>query len=433
MARAFKTGITADGDIATGGVLKSTASAGDEGGQIDLTKSVTNTTLTTVVSIDVYQNRLRFFETGGTNRGYYIDISAGGSSVGTNLVGGGSGFTGAGTSITNITGAASNAMTITSAASGNGNLNLYAAGTGNVNIGSTSGSGGGSGTISIQPTTTSGATGGSLLLYAGASSNAAGVGGDVNVAGGAGTSGSTGGAVSIRGGSGNGSGDGNVYIGTSNTAAVALGNGSNVYLGSNATLQASPITGQLEYDTDKFYGTPNGNNSRGFIPAIHMVFANANSSATTSTTSVSPFAAANDVLSGLDAAKLYYFKGSYYLTSTFTSGTATVNMGFTFSNAPTKISYKFTTYPQTPGTTISRIGVVSSALTTAVTPAITATISYVVDFEGFFYTNATTGGTIAPFIAMSTTGSSTVATEFSYIQIQKIGSTGTAKIAGAWA
>lgn len=90
MPRAFRTGITVDGAIASSNVISSTQSSGDEGGQLDLAKSVTNTTLTTGVSIDVFQNRLRFFETGGTNRGYYIDISTGGAGVATNLVGGGS-------------------------------------------------------------------------------------------------------------------------------------------------------------------------------------------------------------------------------------------------------------------------------------------------------------------------------------------------------
>jgi len=61
-------------------------STGDEGGEIFLNKAVTNTSLTTGVTIDVFQNRVRIFETGGSNRGYYLDISAGGNSVGTNLV-----------------------------------------------------------------------------------------------------------------------------------------------------------------------------------------------------------------------------------------------------------------------------------------------------------------------------------------------------------
>jgi hypothetical protein len=66
-------------------------SFGDEGGEIFLNKPSTNTTITNGVTIDIYQNRLRFFEQGGSARGFYLDITAGGNSAGTNLVGGGSG------------------------------------------------------------------------------------------------------------------------------------------------------------------------------------------------------------------------------------------------------------------------------------------------------------------------------------------------------
>ena len=90
MAREFKTGITAEGDITSSNNLRSSQSAGDEGGQIFLNKAVTNTTIASGVNIDVYQNKLRFWEDGGTNRGFYIDITGGGASVGTNLVSGGS-------------------------------------------------------------------------------------------------------------------------------------------------------------------------------------------------------------------------------------------------------------------------------------------------------------------------------------------------------
>ena len=87
----WNSSISISGDITTtAGKLQSTASAGDEGGEIFLDKSVTNTTLNGGVTIDVYQNKLRFFEQGGTARGYYIDISGGGAGVATNLVSGGS-------------------------------------------------------------------------------------------------------------------------------------------------------------------------------------------------------------------------------------------------------------------------------------------------------------------------------------------------------
>jgi microcystin-dependent protein len=67
---------------------------GDEGGEILLEKSDTNTTISgTGVTVDVYQNKLRFFEQGGTARGAYIDITAASAGVGSNLLSGGSGAT----------------------------------------------------------------------------------------------------------------------------------------------------------------------------------------------------------------------------------------------------------------------------------------------------------------------------------------------------
>ena len=49
--------------------------------------AATNTTLSGSVAIDIYQNRLRIFETSGSNRGVFIDLANGASSsVGTNLL-----------------------------------------------------------------------------------------------------------------------------------------------------------------------------------------------------------------------------------------------------------------------------------------------------------------------------------------------------------
>lgn len=60
--------------------------AGDEGGEILLSKPITNTTLTgSGITIDSYQNKIRFFEQGGAARGAYIDITACAAGVGTNL------------------------------------------------------------------------------------------------------------------------------------------------------------------------------------------------------------------------------------------------------------------------------------------------------------------------------------------------------------
>jgi hypothetical protein len=73
------------GSITTSGSLRSINSSGDEGGEIFLSKSVTSTTLTGGVTIDVWQNRLRMFEQGGSARGYYLDITKGGDSVTSDL------------------------------------------------------------------------------------------------------------------------------------------------------------------------------------------------------------------------------------------------------------------------------------------------------------------------------------------------------------
>lgn len=83
--------LTVNNDITANGTLVSNFSAGDEGGEIRLALAQTNTTLNTSVTIDINQNRLRIFESGGTNRGGYFDITALAAGVGTDLLAGGSG------------------------------------------------------------------------------------------------------------------------------------------------------------------------------------------------------------------------------------------------------------------------------------------------------------------------------------------------------
>lgn len=81
------TTLTATG-IISGSELTSSLSSGDEGGQINLAQPQTNTTMGGGVTIDVYQNKLRFFEQGGSARGVYIDLTTASGGVGTNLLGG---------------------------------------------------------------------------------------------------------------------------------------------------------------------------------------------------------------------------------------------------------------------------------------------------------------------------------------------------------
>lgn len=80
------TSLSSTGNVTAGQNLVSNFSSGDEGGEITLNKPVTNTSINTSVTIDVWQNRLRIFETGGSNRGAFIDLSAATSGVGSNLL-----------------------------------------------------------------------------------------------------------------------------------------------------------------------------------------------------------------------------------------------------------------------------------------------------------------------------------------------------------
>jgi len=68
-------------------LISVTNSTGDEGGEILLAKPVTNTSLVgTGITVDAYQNKIRFFEQGGTARGAYIDLTECSGGAGTNLL-----------------------------------------------------------------------------------------------------------------------------------------------------------------------------------------------------------------------------------------------------------------------------------------------------------------------------------------------------------
>lgn len=78
--------VNSPGSVTAAVNLVSNFSAGDEGGEVQLAKPQTNTTIAGAVSIDVYQNKLRIFENGGTSRGVYVDLTTAGAGVTTNLL-----------------------------------------------------------------------------------------------------------------------------------------------------------------------------------------------------------------------------------------------------------------------------------------------------------------------------------------------------------
>jgi hypothetical protein len=88
--------VTGDANVA--GKLSVTASSGDEGGEIFLAAPA-NTSLGGGITIDAYQNKIRFFEQGGNARGAYIDLTACANGAATNLLTGGGGGGGTVTSV----------------------------------------------------------------------------------------------------------------------------------------------------------------------------------------------------------------------------------------------------------------------------------------------------------------------------------------------
>jgi hypothetical protein len=80
--------ISASGNVEAGINLISKYSVADEGGEIQLARPQTNTSISGSVVIDINQNRVRIFESNSPNRGGYWDITTLGAGVGTNLAGG---------------------------------------------------------------------------------------------------------------------------------------------------------------------------------------------------------------------------------------------------------------------------------------------------------------------------------------------------------
>ena len=80
------------------GILTLPRMGGDEGGEINFVVPATNTTLSTRVVLDVYQDRLRIFD--GNTKGAYIDLSQAATGVGTLLNNRVSGLVNAGTFVT---------------------------------------------------------------------------------------------------------------------------------------------------------------------------------------------------------------------------------------------------------------------------------------------------------------------------------------------
>lgn len=206
-----------------------------------------------------------------------------------------------------------------------------------------------------------------------------------------------------------------------------------------ATTAAPNTTGALGYNGDRFSGNNQGAAAGlGMIPLTHQAVSAAAVSYTT-TTLTTPFATANDTFT-LQTSKLYYFKMQIPWTVTAFTTATTLLFSPTMTNAPVNFFYRYITYPQTGAaisTTNSFIGSYSVAgsvpVSQIISPSLTATGSWVTEIEGWFTSNATTGGTLLPQLALTANTTLTVtANQFTNITLQKLGTSAETGF-GGWA
>ena len=358
-------------------------------------------------------------------------------------------------------------------------LNLTTTGISTVN---TSGA---SGAITISSGTTSsgvgGVTSGSVTIGTGAGAGTGNNSGAIVVRTGAG-SGSTGnsGSVTIDSGAFSGAGTaGAISIGTVNASAITIGrsgltttvggnltadqvfatsngSGTNFKVGDDAWLgdinlsntisirgQQTAANGYLTFGNSD--GTALGRAGSGpltyggeKVSYSSKVFSHAPATAgpSASSVTVSAFAAANDVLSGLTAATLYAFTAKYFITTSYTSGIYTMALLFTFNNAPASIKYSFKTYPQTVGTAMKAMGVGTSTTLDPLNGTQSASGSWLVEVDGYFTSHATLASTLTPQVQInpSAGGTSSASVQVgSWIEIEKLGTNSQSLIAGNWA
>ena len=419
MSRSFKTGITADGDVSAGGVLKSTASSGDEGGQIDLTKSVTNTTLTTGISIDVFQNRLRFFETGGTNRGYYIDISGGATSVGTNLVGGGGGMTNPMTTLGDIIYGGSSG-TATSLAGNTTSTVKFLTSTGSGSAATAP-----AWTAFSGPNFTSSAT--SQMIYAPAPGSWA------TLSTGTGVTTALGSAVT---------GSGGIVLataptvtglvtaaGTSSVAPITMTSGTNL---------TSPSAGAHEYDGTALYGTTSTTHGRGVIPT--MLFTSGTNTFTSTTTAQNLFPSAQDTLQ-VAGSTTYLFEAAFSINVP-ASGELAHQLQFAIGGTATTTSWQWQSTAGAPSAvgglptsaggsgnngTTSGLSTLASVSTTS---SASSSVYRATIIKGIIRVNG--AGTLIPQIGFNTApGSTPVGFANNYFMLTPVGSNTVAAV-GVW-
>jgi hypothetical protein len=201
------------------------------------------------------------------------------------------------------------------------------------------------------------------------------------------------------------------------------------------TNTSTPVatSGALDYDGDKFYAVTSGTaTGRLMVPAIARVFSNANATAATTNSSQSIFQAGARALT-LEAAKTYYFRLNLGVNFTFSAVPAAIQLVPTFTQTPVAINYSAVWASGTSGGVQSFRTTSTAAV--SISPSLSASVTGgTILIEGFFQSNATTGGTVEFKYQISTGGgSSATAQTGTLLEIEKIGTGTPGIISGAWA
>ena len=199
-----------------------------------------------------------------------------------------------------------------------------------------------------------------------------------------------------------------------------------------AALLTTALQGGFEYNQIAFYATPTTESGRGIILAPHILRAAADFAQTGTTNTVrNVFSPTTADAAPLRANTLYRFRGVYYLSkSTTTSGTW--NLLFTFTNTPSNFRYT-AIGANSASSTAALIMNTTAQTSTAVTQNVTNNQDCAIRFEGYFVSNATTGGTLTPQFNKSDAANATVTTRInSYFEIQAMGAANPSIIAGNW-
>jgi hypothetical protein len=213
---------------------------------------------------------------------------------------------------------------------------------------------------------------------------------------------------------------------TAGTAPLKFTSGTNL-----TTAEA----GVMEYNGTSVFITGTTASGRGINLAPQMVRVNTDRPKTNNTTALEAiFDPANDTFA-LAANTLYYFKGTYIITKTASATAGSHQIGFIFSNAQQDIGYTWSSVG-TAASTTQTTGYQTAATAVSLLTVTNSTANdYAVQIEGWFKSNATTGGTVIPAFAQTVVGSTTAVTAKAntWFMIQPMSSTPTTTLlAGNW-